>query len=84
MLHLQISNIHIQQYQKLYYSYGIALGKAGRIVEADLALADEAIVINDKQRAAQLARRVLARDGVAENFRSRASDILFRYGGQAD
>ena len=41
-------------------------------------------MINDKQRAAQLARRVLARDGVAENFRSRASDILFRYGGQAD
>lgn len=68
----------------LHRQYGIALGKAGRIVEADLALADEAIVINDKQRAAQLARRVLAREGVAENFRSRASDILFRYGGQAD
>ena len=72
------------QWGFLHRQYGIALGKAGRIVEADLALADEAIVINDKQRAAQLARRVLARDGVAENFRSRASDILFRYGGQAD
>ena len=72
------------QWGFLHRQYGIALGKAGRTIEADLALADEAIVINDKQRAAQLARRVLARDGVAENFRSRASDILFRYGGQAD
>ena len=72
------------QWWFLHRQYGIALGKAGRIVEADLALADEAIVINDKQRAAHLARRVLARDGVAENFRSRASDILFRYGEQAD
>ena len=68
----------------LHRQYGIALGKAGRITEADLALADEAIVINDKQRAAQLAKRVLAREGIAENLRSRASDILFRYGGQAD
>ena len=68
----------------LHRQYGIALGKAGRITEADLALADEAIVINDKQRAAQLAKRVLAREGIAENLRSRASDILFRYGGQTD
>lgn len=64
----------------LHRQYGIALGKSGRITEADLALADEAIVINDKQRAAQLANRVLNRDGVPDVFRSRASDILFRYG----
>ena len=64
----------------LHRQYGIALGKSGRITEADLALADEAIIQGDKQRAAQLAKRVLDRDGVAEVFRSRASDILFRYG----
>ena len=33
--------------------------------------------------AAQLAKRVLNREGVAEVFRSRASDILFRYGKDA-
>ena len=64
----------------LHRQYGIALGKSGRVTEADLALADEAIIHGDKQRATQLAKRVLNREGVAEVFRSRASDILFRYG----
>ena len=68
----------------LHRQYGIALGKSGRITEADLALADEAIAIDDRRHAVQLARRVLAREGIDEIFRSRASDILFRYGGQAD
>lgn len=68
----------------LHRQYGIALGKAGQITEADLALADEAIISGDKQRAAHLAKRVLARDGVAEVFRNRASDILFRYGRETE
>ena len=64
----------------LHRQYGIALGKLGRISEADLALADEAILLGDRQRAAQLAKRVLARDGLDQVVQSRASDILFRYG----
>lgn len=64
----------------LHRQYGIALGKLGRISEADLALADEAISLGDRQRAAQLAKRVLARDGLDPVVQSRASDILFRYG----
>jgi len=68
----------------IHRQYGIALGKSGHITEADLALADEAIIIGEKQRAAQLAKRVLDRDGVAEVFRNRASDILFRYGREAE
>ena len=64
----------------LHRQYGIALGKLGRISEADLALADEAILLGDRQRAAQLAKRVLARDGLEQTVQSRASDILFRYG----
>ena len=72
------------QWGFLHRQYGIALGKSGRITEADLALANEAILSGDKQRAAQLARRVLDRDGVPEVFRSRASDILFRYGRNAE
>lgn len=68
----------------LHRQYGIALGKSGRIAEADLALANEAILTGDRQRAAQLAKRVLARDDIAEVLRNRASDILFRYGRDAE
>ena len=64
----------------LHRQYGIALGKLGRIAEADLALADEAILLGNKQRASQLAKRVLAREGLDPVVQSRASDILFRYG----
>jgi len=64
----------------LHRQYGIALGKAGRISEADLALADEAIILGDRQRATQLAKRVLAREGIDQFIHARASDILFRYG----
>jgi len=68
----------------LHRQYGIALGKLGRISEADLALAEEAIILGNGQRATQLAKRVLARDGLDQVIRSRASDILFRYGRDAD
>ena len=68
----------------LHRQYGIALGKSGRIAEADLALANEAILTGDRQRATQLAKRVLARDDVGEVLRNRASDILFRYGRDAE
>lgn len=68
----------------LHRQYGIALGRLGQISEADLALADEAILLGDRQRAAQLAKRVLAREGVSQVVQSRASDILFRYGRDAE
>lgn len=63
----------------LHRQYGIALGKSGRIAEADLALANEAILLNDGARAAQLARRVMAIDGLDPVLQRRASDIVFRY-----
>ena len=63
----------------LHRQYGIALGKSGRIAEADLALANEAILLNDGARAAQLARRVMAIDGLDPVLHRRASDIVFRY-----
>ena len=63
----------------LHRQYGIALGKSGRIAEADLALANEAILLNDRSRAAQLARRVMAVDGLDPVLHRRASDIVFRY-----
>ena len=63
----------------LHRQYGIALGKSGRIAEADLALANEAILLNDGPRAARLARRVMAVDGLDPVLHRRASDIVFRY-----
>jgi predicted Zn-dependent protease len=63
----------------LHRQYGIALGKSGRIAEADLALANEAILLNDGARAARLARRVMAIDGLDPVLHRRASDIVFRY-----
>ena len=65
----------------LHRQYGIALGKSGRIAEADLALANEAILLHDGPRAAQLARRVMAIEGLDPVLHSRASDIVFRYSG---
>jgi hypothetical protein len=63
----------------LHRQYGIALGKSGRIAEADLALANEAILLHDGPRAAQLARRVMAIEGLDPVLHRRASDIVFRY-----
>ena len=63
----------------VHRQYGIALGRSGRIAEADLALADEAILRGDGTRAARLARRVLKMETVDEVLRNRASDIVFRY-----
>ncbi|MEC7093531.1 MAG: M48 family metalloprotease [Pseudomonadota bacterium] len=63
----------------VHRQYGIALGRSGRIAEADLALADEAILLGDGTRAATLARRVLKMETADQVLRSRASDIVFRY-----
>ena len=67
----------------VHRTYGIALGKSGRLAEADLALADEALLIGDRGRAIQLAKRVLKSPDLEPLVHSRASDILFRYGADA-
>lgn len=55
----------------------IALGRLGRMAEADLMLAEEALLLGDRQRAARLAKRILAGQGLAADLSSRAADILF-------
>ena len=67
------------QWAFVHRQYGIALGRSGRIAEADLALADEAILLGDGRRAAKLARRVLNMEKVDPVLQNRASDIIFRY-----
>ncbi len=58
---------------------GIAYGKAGRLNEADISLAEEALLTGDPARAVQLAKRTLARGGMTDILESRANDILFTY-----
>ena len=56
----------------------IAYGKNGQVAEADLTLAEEALLAGDKQRAAQMANLTLADEEAAPHIRSRARDILFQ------
>ena len=58
----------------------IAYGRNGDIAAADLALAEEAILLGDSRQAARMAERVLSRDGLKDELRNRANDILFRFG----
>ena len=64
--------------------HAIALGRAGHIAAADLALAEESILRGDKDRAVQLARRAMTHATVDAVTQSRANDIIFRYDGAAD
>ena len=59
----------------------IALGRNGQLAEADVTLAEEAIIIGDKQRAIQMARRALNREPLTKDTQNRANDILFSLGG---
>lgn len=63
----------------LHRQLGIAYGKAGLIGEADLSLANEAILQGDLARAVQLAKRALERGHLPNTLRNRATDIVFRY-----
>ena len=58
----------------------IAYGRNGDIAAADLALAEEALLLGDDQQAVRMAKRVLADDKPKDELRNRANDILFRFG----
>ena len=56
----------------------IAYGRNGQLAEADITLAEEALLASDKPRAAQMARRTLSDQSAEEHIRARARDILFQ------
>jgi predicted Zn-dependent protease len=58
----------------------IAYGRNGDIAAADLALAEEAILLGNDQQAVRMAKRVLADNKLKDDLRNRANDILFRFG----
>ena len=80
---LEVARLGEPNWAFVHRTYGIALGKSGRLAEADLALADEALLIGDRGRAIQLVERVLKSTELDPLLHSRASDILFRYGADA-
>jgi len=58
----------------------IAYGRNGDIAAADLALAEEALLLGNDQQAVRMAKRVLADGKPKDELRNRANDILFRFG----
>ena len=68
------------QWSFTHRQLGIAYGKYGQLDEADMSLAEEAILRGDNTRAVQLAKRVLNREGTTAELISRANDIVFTFG----
>ena len=64
----------------IHRQLAIAYGRAGHIANANLSLAEEAILLGNEKRAARMAKRALASADLAHDVRNRANDILFRFG----
>ena len=58
----------------------IAYGRAGQLSDADITLADEALMMGDTQQAINMAKRSLTHGIVRDEIKNRANDILYRYG----
>ena len=58
-------------------------GRAGRLADADMTLAEEALLTGDTQQAIKMARRTLSYENLRDELQNRANDILFRYGAAA-
>ena len=64
----------------VYRQLAIAYGRAGRLADADITLADEALITADTKRAIKMAKRSLSHSSVRNEIKNRANDILYRYG----
>jgi len=64
----------------IHRQLAIAYGRAGYFANANLSLAEEAILQGDEQQAVLMAKRVLASADLATDVKNRANDILFRFG----
>jgi predicted Zn-dependent protease len=64
----------------VYRQLAIAYGRAGRLADADITLADEALITGDTQQAINMAKRSLSHGLSRDEIRNRANDILYRYG----
>ena len=64
----------------VYRQLAIAYGRAGRLADADITLADEALITGDTQQAINMAKRSLSHSTIRDEIKNRANDILYRYG----
>ena len=64
----------------IYRQLAIAYGRSGQLADADITLAEEALINGETQRAINLARRAVSHKSVSKDTQNRANDILFRYG----
>ena len=64
----------------VYRQLAIAYGRAGQLADADITLADEALITGDTQQAINMAKRSLSHGTVRDEIKNRANDILYRYG----
>ena len=68
---------HERRWPGLQRQLAIALGRSGQLAQADLALANEALLLGDKGRAIQMAKRALERADISKETRNKANDIVF-------
>ena len=66
-----------RRWPELQRQLAIALGRNGQLAEADLALANEALLVGDKGRAKRMAQRVIDREDAPKEVINFANDILF-------
>ena len=59
----------------VYRQLAIAYGRAGRLSDADITLADEALMRGDTQQAIKMAKRSLSHGTVGNDLQNRANDI---------
>ena len=64
----------------VYRQLAIAYGRAGQLADADITLANEALMTDDTQQAINMAKRSLSHGPVRNEIKNRANDILYRYG----
>jgi len=65
------------QWAFVWRQLAISYGRSQQLAQADLALAQEALLIGDTARAIQLANRSLSHENVPDTIATRAQDILF-------
>ena len=63
-----------------YRQLAIAYGRAGQLADADITLAEEALMTGDTQQAIKMAKRSISHGSVSAEIQNRANDILYRYG----
>jgi predicted Zn-dependent protease len=77
---LEMATIEEPEWAFVKHQLGIGYGKAGRFAEADLTLAEEALLKRNTELATQLAKRVSANPDATPVQKQLAADIIAQAG----